>query len=76
MGGGPVETDFDEELDPLFDEAVTFVIDERRVSVFLVQRQFRIGYNRANRIIEKMEELGIISEQGSNGNRKVIVPIR
>ncbi|WP_413715359.1 hypothetical protein IBZ12_20280 [Serratia ureilytica] len=75
-GGVPVETDFDEELDPLFDEAVTFVIDERRVSVFLVQRQFRIGYNRANRIIEKMEELGIISEQGSNGNRKVIVPIR
>lgn len=66
------ELDFNEELDPLFDEAVAFVVDRQRASVSGVQRQFRIGYNRANRIIEQMEALGIISEPGANGNREVL----
>ncbi|KEY57737.1 DNA translocase FtsK [Serratia sp. DD3] len=66
----------DEELDPLFDQAVEFVIDKRRASISGVQRQFRIGYNRAARIIEQMEAQGIVSEQGHNGNREVLAPPR
>lgn len=66
----------DEELDPLFDQAVEFVVDKRRASISGVQRQFRIGYNRAARIIEQMEAQGIVSEQGHNGNREVLAPPR
>ncbi|PPS58286.1 hypothetical protein CRX72_12865 [Pantoea sp. BRM17] len=61
--------DGDEELDPLFDQAVSFVVEKRRASISGVQRQFRIGYNRAARIIEQMEAQGIVSEPGHNGNR-------
>lgn len=66
--------DSDEALDPLFDQAVAFVVDKRRASISGVQRQFRIGYNRAARIIEQMEAQGIVSEQGHNGNREVLAP--
>ncbi|XBS71066.1 DNA translocase FtsK 4TM domain-containing protein [Acerihabitans sp. KWT182] len=66
--------DGDEELDPLFDQAVQFVVDKRRASISGVQRQFRIGYNRAARIIEQMELQGIVSSPGHNGNREVLSP--
>lgn len=66
--------DSDEELDPLFDQAVSFVVDKRRASISGVQRQFRIGYNRAARIIEQMEAQGIVSAPGHNGNREVLSP--
>ncbi|WP_343554579.1 DNA translocase FtsK 4TM domain-containing protein [Pantoea sp.] len=64
----------DEELDPLFDQAVAFIVEKRRASISGVQRQFRIGYNRAARIIEQMEAQGIVSEPGHNGNREVLSP--
>lgn len=66
----------DDDLDPLFDQAVEFVVEKRRASISGVQRQFRIGYNRAARIIEQMEAQGIVSEQGHNGNREVLAPPR
>ncbi|NWA74779.1 DNA translocase FtsK 4TM domain-containing protein [Serratia proteamaculans] len=75
-GGASGGLDGDEELDPLFDQAVEFVVDKRRASISGVQRQFRIGYNRAARIIEQMEAQGIVSEQGHNGNREVLAPPR
>ncbi|MXP49250.1 cell division protein FtsK [Pantoea sp. Eser] len=71
-GGGGIDSD--EELDPLFDQAVGFVVDKRRASISGVQRQFRIGYNRAARIIEQMEAQGIVSAPGHNGNREVLSP--
>jgi len=64
----------DVELDPLFDQAVAFQVERRRASTSGVQRQFRIGYNRAARIIEQMEAQGIVSEPGHNGNREVLSP--
>lgn len=64
----------DEELDPLFDQAVAFVVEKRKASISGVQRQFRIGYNRAARIVEQMEVQGIVSPQGHNGNREVLAP--
>ncbi|WP_420492535.1 DNA translocase FtsK 4TM domain-containing protein [Edwardsiella piscicida] len=72
--GGGAGLDSDDELDPLFDQAVAFVIDKRRASISGVQRQFRIGYNRAARIVEQMEVQGIVSPQGHNGNREVLAP--
>ncbi|EDH0696291.1 DNA translocase FtsK [Salmonella enterica] len=71
-GGGGF--DGGEELDPLFDQAVNFVTQKRKASISGVQRQFRIGYNRAARIIEQMEAQGIVSAQGHNGNREVLAP--
>lgn len=71
-GGGGIDSD--EELDPLFDQAVGFVVDKRRASISGVQRQFRIGYNRAARIVEQMEAQGIVSAPGHNGNREVLSP--
>ncbi|PIJ51306.1 cell division protein FtsK [Erwinia sp. OLTSP20] len=71
-GGGGIEGD--EELDPLFDQAVSFVVEKRRASISGVQRQFRIGYNRAARIVEQMEMQGIVSAPGHNGNREVLAP--
>ena len=71
-GSGSMEGD--EELDQLFDQAVQFVVDKRRASISGVQRQFRIGYNRAARIIEQMEAQGIVSSPGHNGNREVLAP--
>jgi S-DNA-T family DNA segregation ATPase FtsK/SpoIIIE len=64
----------DEELDALFDQAVAFVVDVRRASISGVQRQFRIGYNRAARLVEQMEMMGIVSTPGHNGNREVLTP--
>ncbi|EKJ2954965.1 DNA translocase FtsK [Escherichia coli] len=72
--GGAGGFDGAEELDPLFDQAVQFVTEKRKASISGVQRQFRIGYNRAARIIEQMEAQGIVSEQGHNGNREVLSP--
>ncbi|MEW9208694.1 DNA translocase FtsK [Citrobacter werkmanii] len=72
--GGAGGFDGGEELDPLFDQAVNFVTQKRKASISGVQRQFRIGYNRAARIIEQMEAQGIVSEQGHNGNREVLAP--
>ena len=72
--GGAGGFDGAEELDPLFDQAVQFVTEKRKASISGVQRQFRIGYNRAARIIEQMEAQGIVSEQGHNGNREVLAP--
>ncbi len=70
-GGGNSETE-----DALYDEAVGFVLDSRRASISSVQRKLRIGYNRAARLIEAMEEAGVVSEMGSNGSREVLVPKR
>ena len=72
--GGAGGMDSDEELDPLFDQAVAFVVDKRRASISGVQRQFRIGYNRAARIIEQMEAQSIVSPPAHNGNREVLAP--
>ncbi|NHX17555.1 DNA translocase FtsK [Escherichia coli] len=72
--GGAGGFDGAEEPDPLFDQAVQFVTEKRKASISGVQRQFRIGYNRAARIIEQMEAQGIVSEQGHNGNREVLAP--
>ena len=72
--GGSGGFDGGEELDPLYDQAVNFVTEKRKASISGVQRQFRIGYNRAARIIEQMEAQGIVSEQGHNGNREVLAP--
>ncbi len=71
---GSLGLEGDDELDPLFDQAVAFVVDKRRASISGVQRQFRIGYNRAARIIEQMEMQGIVSAPGHNGNREVLAP--
>jgi S-DNA-T family DNA segregation ATPase FtsK/SpoIIIE len=72
--GGSAGLDNGEELDQLFDQAVNFVTEKRKASISGVQRQFRIGYNRAARIIEQMEAQGIVSEAGHNGNREVLAP--
>ena len=64
----------DSERDPLFDEAVRLVTESRNASISSVQRKLRIGYNRAARIVEKMEEIGIVSELESNGKREVLAP--
>jgi S-DNA-T family DNA segregation ATPase FtsK/SpoIIIE len=68
-------TDYeDAESDALYDEAVEFVTHGRRVSISSVQRRFKIGYNRAARIVEAMEAAGVVSTAGSNGNREVLAP--
>ncbi|WP_461480673.1 DNA translocase FtsK [Porticoccus sp.] len=66
----------DAESDPLYDEAVAFVLHTRKASISSVQRKLRIGYNRAARLIEQMEVSGVVSEMGTNGNRDVLVPGR
>jgi S-DNA-T family DNA segregation ATPase FtsK/SpoIIIE len=65
-----------DEDDPLYDEAVAFVLESRRASISSVQRKLRIGYNRAARLIEAMEAAGVVSEMGTNGSREVLVPKR
>ncbi|WP_178861111.1 DNA translocase FtsK [Thiomicrorhabdus cannonii] len=72
-GGGDEGFD-DAEQDALYDEAVAFVIHGRRVSVSLIQRRFKIGYNRAARIVEAMESAGVVSPMQANGNREVLAP--
>jgi len=69
-GGG------DPESDPLYDQAVEIVLKSRRASISSVQRQLRIGYNRAARLIEQMERSGLVSAMQSNGNREVLMPNR
>jgi S-DNA-T family DNA segregation ATPase FtsK/SpoIIIE len=64
----------DEEVDPLFDQVVEHVVQSRRGSVSGVQRRFKIGYNRAARIVEQLEAQGIVSAPGHNGNREVLAP--
>ena len=70
------ETASAEDADDLYDEAVNFVLESRRASISAVQRKLRIGYNRAARLIETMEEAGLVSEMSSNGSREVLVPKR
>ncbi|NID16572.1 DNA translocase FtsK [Luteibacter yeojuensis] len=72
--GEPGEEGIDAELDPLYDEAAAFVLRSRRASISFVQRQFRIGYNRAARLVEAMEAAGLVSPMGINGQREVIAP--
>ena len=77
-GGGLVAADQDdvENSDVLYDEAVAFVIESRRASISSVQRKFRIGYNRSARLIEAMEQAGVVSTMNTNGGREVLVPAR
>nr|WP_041420313.1 DNA translocase FtsK 4TM domain-containing protein [Shewanella violacea] len=70
----PGEASESDDTDALYDEAVAFVTETRRGSISSVQRKFKIGYNRAARIIEQMEAQGVVSSQGSNGNREVLAP--
>ncbi|NRP36420.1 DNA translocase FtsK [Marinobacterium sp. xm-d-579] len=70
-GGGGL---FDDEADPLYDEAVAFVLETRKASISSVQRKLKIGYNRAARMIETMEAAGVVSPPGSNGQREVMAP--
>ncbi|SEO35179.1 DNA segregation ATPase FtsK/SpoIIIE, S-DNA-T family [Luteibacter sp. UNC138MFCol5.1] len=72
--GEPGDEGIDAELDPLYDEAAAFVLRSRRASISFVQRQFRIGYNRAARLVEAMEAAGLVSSMGINGQREVIAP--
>jgi DNA segregation ATPase FtsK/SpoIIIE, S-DNA-T family len=62
------------EADPMYDQAVAIVLKNRRASISLVQRHLRIGYNRAARLLEQMEQSGIVSAMQSNGNRDILVP--
>ncbi len=64
------------EADPLYDQAVQIVLQNKRASISLVQRHLRIGYNRAARLIEDMEKAGLVSSMASNGNREIIAPNR
>jgi DNA segregation ATPase FtsK/SpoIIIE, S-DNA-T family len=64
------------ESDPLYDQAVEVVVKHRRASISLVQRHLRIGYNRAARLLEQMEQAGMVSAMASNGNREILVPNR
>jgi len=73
-GGGMAASGDDAESDPLFDEAVRIVTETRRASISGVQRRLKIGYNRAARMIEQMESIGIVGPQQSNGNREVLAP--
>lgn len=74
--GGTEVDRFGDESDPLYDDAVAFVISSRRASISAVQRQLRIGYNRAARLVEQMEASGLVSPMESNGSRTVLVPAR
>ena len=74
MPGITSDEDDDGEKDELYDEAVAFVAQSRRASISAVQRRLRVGYNRAARIIETMEEAGVVSPMATNGNREVLIP--
>jgi S-DNA-T family DNA segregation ATPase FtsK/SpoIIIE len=74
-GDGSSNGDSGGEADPLYDEAVAIVLKTRRASISAVQRQLRIGYNRAARLIEEMERAGLVSSMQSNGNREVLAPL-
>jgi S-DNA-T family DNA segregation ATPase FtsK/SpoIIIE len=72
--GEGLELGVSSEADPLYDQAVAYVLKSRRASISSVQRQLRIGYNRAARMIEEMERAGLVSSMQNNGNREVLVP--
>jgi S-DNA-T family DNA segregation ATPase FtsK/SpoIIIE len=74
--GGELDGGADAEADPLYDQAVELVLKSRRASISYVQRDLRIGYNRAARLIEQMEKAGVVSAMQHNGNREVIAPAR
>jgi S-DNA-T family DNA segregation ATPase FtsK/SpoIIIE len=65
----------DKESDPLYDQACSIVLKHKRATISLVQRHLRIGYNRAARLLEQMEQSGMVSAMQSNGNREILVPI-
>ena len=69
----PDDEGSDPESDPLYDEAVAFVLDSRKASISSVQRKLRVGYNRAARLIEQMEVSGVVSPMSSNGSRDILV---
>jgi S-DNA-T family DNA segregation ATPase FtsK/SpoIIIE len=69
-GGG------DGEADPMYDQAVAIVLQNKKASISLVQRHLRIGYNRAARLLEQMEKSGLVSAMATNGNRDLLVPRR
>jgi S-DNA-T family DNA segregation ATPase FtsK/SpoIIIE len=71
-GSAGAEGEEGDEQDPLYDEAVAFVTESGRASISSVQRKLRIGYNRAARMIESMEQAGVVSEMGTNGAREVL----
>jgi S-DNA-T family DNA segregation ATPase FtsK/SpoIIIE len=71
---GGEEGEDDPEADPLYDEAVAFVLESRKASISSVQRKLRVGYNRAARLIEQMEAAGVVSPMGSNGSREILSP--
>ncbi|MEP7283573.1 MAG: DNA translocase FtsK, partial [Rubrivivax sp.] len=71
VDGGPGD-----EADPMYDQAVAVVLQQRRASISLVQRHLRIGYNRAARLLEQMEKSGLVSAMATNGNRDLLVPKR
>jgi len=73
-GGSSVTGFADVESDPLYDQAVGVVLKHRRASISLVQRHLRIGYNRAARLLEQMEQSGVVSTMQSNGNREILAP--
>src|SRR4029453_18976220 len=64
------------EADPMYDQAVSIVLQHKRASISLVQRHLRIGYNRAARLLEQMEKSGLVSSMSTNGNRDILVPAR
>ena len=66
--------DGDSEADPLYDQAVAFIIRSKKASISSVQREFRIGYNRSARLLEQMERSGVVSPMQSNGSREILVP--
>jgi S-DNA-T family DNA segregation ATPase FtsK/SpoIIIE len=75
-GSGGEGEPADAEADPMYDQAVSIVLKTRRASISLVQRHLRIGYNRAARLIEQMEQAGLVSSMQTNGNREVLAPAR
>ena len=74
LDGGGEDDDRDPEADPLYDEAVAFVLETRKASISSVQRKLRVGYNRAARLIEAMEASGVVSAMSSNGSREILAP--
>ena len=76
MGGNGNDAAGAAEKDPLYDQAVQIVLQNKRASISLVQRHLRIGYNRAARLLEDMEKAGLVSTMGGNGNREILVPNR